>query len=192
MNRQKRFYITLATLFVLTALLILGGEIFAYTRLDGISSVIVENDYRIAKMDEKATSLEELKTRYEGIETEIPKVEVALPDKKESSKLLSDLDNLATSSGLKLTLLQASSKNISSRAVNPETLQIVSGKYGKELPLNATVQGNYQNFVNFIKRLENYQRLISVGAIEITRTEQAGTTSDNIEVKLKMVAYLKK
>jgi Tfp pilus assembly protein PilO len=72
---------------------------------------------------------------------------------------------------------------------DPSLLQTVVGKYGYELPLNISVEGNYANFQIFIKKIENYQRLINITSLDISQPTQK---TDLILAKIKLTAYIKK
>lgn len=193
MSRTKKFYLIISALFLITTGLVFAGEVLAFLKLSDIAATLAEQRYRIVKLTEEEENLKTLSSRYEKIESDLNKITVALPDQKDTSKLLSDLDSLAGESGLKLTLIQTNSYGKKQTGVtDPALLQTIKGKYGYELPLEVKVTGSYQSFTSFIKRVENYQRLLNINGIEITKMTDTSGNSDKIEAKLRLTAYLMK
>lgn len=193
MSQQKKFYIIISSLLILSVVLVLGIEIFSLFSLSSVQGNLSEAKYRDKKLTEKNSNLETLKIRYEEIKEDIPRINTALPGEKEASKLLSDLDTLTAESGLRMTLLQSTSfgkKTVVS--ADKSLLQTVKGAFGYEMPLEVKVEGSYGGFLSFLSRLENYQRMVNVTGVEINKIEETGAAPDLIEVKLKLKAYLKK
>jgi Tfp pilus assembly protein PilO len=192
--KPKKFYFIIAVLFILVILAAITAEVYSYQRILGVQSNIAEQEYRIAKIDERTDILSSLSKRYKSVEENLAVLNTALPDKKDSSKLLSDLDTLAQESGLKLTLLASSTAANGKKptaADDPSLLQTTKGKNSIELPLDIKAEGSFINFESFIKKIENYQRLVNINSVEISQpAEKRGT--DFIEAKLKVTAYLKK
>lgn len=193
MNRHFKYYITITILFAMVTIFILTLIIFSYLKISGIQSVLAEQETRLKSLSEKEEILSRLEKKYTEVENDISKINTALPDKKEASKLLSDLDLLANESGLKLTLLKSSSFGKKPTAQEDQSLlQTNKGKFGYEMPLELKVDGSFEGFNSFIQKLENYQRLTNISAIEITKPTDTQDFSDNIETKLKVTVYLKK
>lgn len=193
MSNIKKFYFIVSGIFIVLALLILGIEVWSYLYISGVQSNVSEQDYRLGKLEEKINILNSLSKNYLNFEKDTAVINTALPDQKEASKLVSNLDSLATESGLKLTLVQSNTYGKKTVAgSDPSLLQTIKGSNGYELPLEVKVAGPYQNFVNFNTRLENYQRLVNISALEITKSTNPDDPPDKIEVKLTLTAYLKK
>lgn len=193
MNKERRYYIVISALiaFFTIATLCLGA--FAFLALSQKQAAIAEKRYYTEKLTEKQQILEELEKRYENVSDDLPLIDNALPSEKDSSKLLADLDTLATSANLRLTFLEPGSvsSSKSKNAGDLSLLQTVRGSTGYELPLEIRVEGSYKNFLDFIRRVENYQRLINIESIEINKQENE-SVSDYIEAMIDIRAYLKK
>ena len=193
MNRSRKFYIFITTCFVLIAIATLGLEIWSFLKITDSQSSLAEESYRSGKISEKESILSLLSANYNKFEKDATIVTTALPDQKDASKLISDLDALAKELGLKLTGIQ--SNNFDKKAgtsADKSLLQTVKGANGYELPLQLKVAGPYENFVTFVKRLENYQRLVNISSIEIAKSTEAEAAPDAINVTFTLTAYLKK
>lgn len=194
MTKERRYYITISIAVALFALMTVGFATFAFLALSQKQAALAEKRYYTEKLTEKQQILTELESRYENAEKDLPLIDNALPNEKDSSKLLADLDTLARRAKLKLTYLEPGSSGGSSKTKSSgdlSLLQTVKGSMGYEIPLEIRVEGSYRNFQNFIHRIENYQRLINIESMEITKQENEDV-ADYVEAMIKIRAYLKK
>lgn len=192
MNRLKTFNIIISALFSLIIISILGLFISGYILISNSRSTLAENEYRISKADEAKYYLSSLEKRYEIVNKDINKINTALPDKKDSSLIVSDLDSLADSSGLKLVLIESAITGKKSSNSDLSLLQTTKGKYGYEIPLEIKVDGNFYKLSDFITKIESSQRLFNITYIDISKISVTGDKSDRVEAKIKLTAYLKK
>lgn len=192
MKRQKTFYFVISAAFVIFSISFLATGTFGYLTLSNIQGAKKEQEYRLNIISERQDILSKLEKNYTSLKPDIERINIALPDQKESSKLMADLDTLAKSAGVKLTLLQSTTTSKKMTSEDPSLLQTVKGKNGYEIPLELKIEGGFTNFTGFIKQLENYQRLLNVTSLEISKPTETDVVSDNIEAKLKVTAYLKK
>jgi Tfp pilus assembly protein PilO len=198
MSKEKRFYIIISALICLSALVTIGIAISGYLFLSQKQAAIAEKKYYTSKLTEKQQILISLQERYEAIAPSIPLIDNALPSEKYTSNLLADINSQAVNSGLKLTFLKPdSSGNTSSKTTQSKAagdlslLQTVKGTIGYELPLIIKVSGSYNNFLSFIQKIENYQRLIKIESISVDKRDNEAV-GDYIEATLNIKAYLKK
>lgn len=194
MKRLKAFYFVISGIYALFALSFLAVGAASYLFLSNIQSGMKEQEYRLQVTSEKKEALASLEKRYGELGEDIERINLALPDQKNSSRLLADLDTLTKRSKLKLTMIQSTVSSKKGATVNdPSLLQTVKGNYGYEIPLAIRVEGGFSNFNGFVKKLENYQRLLNVTSIEISKpTDKNSSKGDNIEAKIDLTAYLKK
>jgi Tfp pilus assembly protein PilO len=197
MSKEKKYYLAVSIIMCVIGASTIAVAVYGFLNLSQRQAAIAEKNYYTEKMAEKQQILTALEKRYENIEADIPLIDNALPSEKESSNLLSDLSAQASGSGLKLTFLRpdssgGSSKTTQSKAVGDlSLLQTVKGTIGYELPLIIKVTGSYNNFLTFIGKIENYQRLINVVSVDVEKKESE-TVGDYIEATLNIKAYLKK
>jgi Tfp pilus assembly protein PilO len=191
MKSLRKYYITISTLFVTTAVLIAGVSTFGFFYLSSLRQNMLENLYKATKNNEVISNFEDATDSYKQIEESLAAIDIALPEKKDSSKLISDLDQLARESGLKMNSIK-SSLSSKQTASDPTMLQTIKGKNGYELPLEVKLVGPFPKFTEYINKLENYQRILNIGNVDISRSSREGSPPDEIEVKIKLTAFIKK
>lgn len=191
MTRGKKFYIILSIILFSIGFAIIGLGIWSFLYLSEIRSSIAEQKYRASKYTEKTEGLKELKDNYEEVKEMISLISLTLPDQKESSKLLTDIDQLARDSSLKITLIQSNAQvKKDSSGSDQSLLQTTKGKYSYELPLKLELEGSFTGVLEFIKKIERYQRLLNITSMEITK--DSTESGDFVKMKIQLTAYLMK
>jgi Tfp pilus assembly protein PilO len=192
LSRPKTFYLIMLGAFALLAIATLGLETWGFITISDNKSTIEETEYRISKTGEQGELLDTMTQNYNKALTFEKYASIALPDKKDASTLISDLNSLAASSGLKLVLVQANTyAKAKSVSLDPSMLQTTKGKNSRELPLSIEVTGTYNNYIDFVQKIENYQRLANITSIDIEKSQEKDAPPDQIDVKFNLTAYLK-
>jgi Tfp pilus assembly protein PilO len=192
LSRPKTFYLIMLGAFALLAIATLGLETWGFITISDNKSTIEETEYRISKTGEQGELLDTMTQNYNKALTFEKYAAIALPDKKDASTLISDLNSLAASSGLKLVLVQANTyAKAKSVSLDPSMLQTTKGKNSRELPLSIEVTGTYNNYIDFVQKIENYQRLANITSIDIEKSQEKDAPPDQIDVKFNLTAYLK-
>jgi Tfp pilus assembly protein PilO len=191
-SRVKRFYLFMSVIFGTSAFLMLAISAFSYINLlNTKNSILYQSEY-LDMLDKKQEKLRVLGSEFEEVQLSANIINETLPPEKDASKLISDLSALTTKSGLSFNSIRSdATKSAKKTNPDPSLLQTQSGKNGREMPIVIDVRGSYGNFINFIKSLENYQRLINVTSIEIKKSTD-GDAADAINATLKLTVYLKK
>jgi len=188
MTPTKKLYLFLACALVILGIYIVSLQIWGIIKLNDARARTAEENYRASKLVEKASALEKLAINFKKVKAEEEIIQNTLPDSKDSSKLIADLEALAQSSGLKITLIQsATAGKKTTGGADKSLLQTVKGKYSYELPLNLELSGSYESTLNFVEKIENYQRLLNITAVDISKREEG---TGNIVIKMKITAYL--
>jgi Tfp pilus assembly protein PilO len=191
-GRSKRFYFGALAFFIFLAVATLSLEVWGYTANSNIKSMIDETTYRLTKVADEGSTLATMTKNYEKAIKFETYINTALPDQKDASALISDLNSLASSSGMKLVVVQTNTYTKAKTAsLDPSMLQTVKGKYSYELPLSIEVVGTYNNYISFVQKLENYQRLVNITTIDIEKSQEKDAPADQIDVKFNLTAYIK-
>jgi len=187
MNKQKKFNIFMNILFISCLILILSILGYSYFHFTQLKDSLTETEYRTSTFTKKVDTLKQIESEYAKVSSDLGVTEIALPPQKEASKLIKDLEVLANQNGLSLVSIRASGGTKNSGDLN--LTQTVKGKNSYELPLELSLEGEYGNFVNYIKNLESYQRLNNVTGFMVSNVSEQGE-GNYVSVKLKIIVYL--
>jgi type IV pilus assembly protein PilO len=106
----------------------------------------------------------------EGLNAQLDSLKVRLPEQREVTNIFDNTKSLMTSSGLKLVQFQTNDKT-----------KEVDKTYYTEVPSQVRVVGNYPNVQEFFQRLANFERIVNVTDINLSKAEDkdqaAGATT---------------
>ena len=161
---SKNLTIILSVIFVI----LLASLYPVWIILDETSNQQKEKEAYLSSFKERRGAFLDLEKRYKEASQIYEKLYQALPDKKEQSALVSSLSLLENKNGIKITSIKfgeskSSSKNKKETKEKSSPLSQTT-KEGDlyNLPMKIEVEGDYQNFYNFIKDLQNNTRYISI------------------------------
>jgi Tfp pilus assembly protein PilO len=100
-------------------------------------------------------------------DTDLDKLDRMLPDSVENVGLIIDIDNIAKLNNMRIkgTKIAEASTQTSSASVGPD-----SQKYGA-ISLSFTVSTTYDNFLTFLKALEDNNRLVDVTGLSFSASK---------------------
>lgn len=130
-------------------------------------------DERQQALDNFASELDRYQTQLSGDDQD--KFAAMVPQNKSTAELLSALDALANSSGIRL--LEAS--------INEPTARRGATSAATMLQLAISLEGRYQNFKTFLSQLEQSVRLFDVQQLQITES----TSPEELVIDVQANAY---
>jgi hypothetical protein len=140
--------------------------------------------YNEALANSKALESErdKLTQKYNSLDPEnLSKLEKLLPDNVDNIRLILEIEKIASPYGMVLKDVKYDTKSKTETTTGTQTTmqgtaatQQLNKDYGV-WELEFSTQGTYNNFVNFIKDLENNLRIIDISSIQFDSS--AGTTS---------------
>lgn len=134
------------------------------------------------KLQQKINNLSLLQQAYSNIKDDLPIIFNAVPEKSEIPFLAASIQALANENGVRISNFQTLPVEVSDRAI--------SGKKFSSYDFNITVSGDYQNMLNFMGKLTNFQRVTSLENIAISKTINLNTT--NLQLTIRGTVYFKK
>lgn len=157
--------------------------LIAVPRISNIPSLtegIKDNQSKLGNLNEKYVKLTDLLAHQEALESDLSFVDAALPDKENIPELLSQIEKIASESG------------VSIRALHFGTGPIEPGKAGKEkkystVQLQAEADGSYANLGSFLNNLENASRLIFVDSLRFSQETIRDT--QRLRVSLSLTSF---
>jgi Tfp pilus assembly protein PilO len=170
---DKKILISLISAGVGVAL-ILFAIIPFWNSIGTIRAEIKEKEKRISELKDLIEKVEGLEDEYQNLKSKQEKLNQAVPDKKRTSHLLTQLEEMAFSNGLLLN--DISFKEKQSSGLTSQTPQQIEEKK-KDLPGGASkmrvdinLSGSYGALKNFFKALEKNIRTMDVRSFNIGTT----------------------
>lgn len=185
MSTKKSFYLLLVCL-----VLVLGGIgytlYWANSQLESRSEVIQQKRAESDDLENKIANASTLKEELETVSDIIDATNGILPDTKSQENIVGELVQIANNRGLQLNSI---SFRGSSDTENPETSQTekvdgVSGVFS--IPIQTSIETNYENVLQFLEDLENNKRQFEVTDLSISPKENG-----DFAASLSIVTYVK-
>lgn len=146
----------------------------AHLRREVLDSKSVEK-----KLSDKINSLSSLSQEYQNVQKDIPYVLDAIPNKPESLILTAQIQSIAQSSAVTISNIQ----------ISPMSLDVLESTNSSSLTFNLSANGSYEDIKKFVSSLVDMQRIVSVDAISVSKTEIA---DDKVDLSIKGSSYFKK
>ena len=136
------------------------------------------------KMEEKITALIEAQAAYEEIEPRLPLVSEALPEIPEAIDIVTQLRNLAVTSGASISAIQTSSVPLLGAEATPSS-KITTTQKQAEFPVVTVISGPYQTVKSFLDGLTGMRRLVTIEGMEIAPVKgEVGSNALRLVVRL--------
>lgn len=147
----------------------------------GLQKQIKDNQEVDTKLQDKINSLSQLQAELEVIQPDLPVLDAALPTKSEVVSLIKSLESLAKENNASLSAMQIGTAMLSEvapaeiivRPINQSTAAAPLPEPVQELiPVSfvLTVEGNYADIANLIKKITNLPRIISTQSVVVLKS----------------------
>ncbi len=161
-------------IFAIILLLLSGSIFFMYTKptYDSVQGIRVQSLQYDAAL-QKAAELQQLKQtllqRYNAFNpTDLDRVQKLLPDHVDNVALILDLDNLASKFSMPIENVDVSTP--ASTAANQTGIGTLGsgGQKYDSVTIRFGTRGTYDNFITFMKDLEQALRIVDLVSLELT------------------------
>lgn len=181
-NKEKtQKYVTI--ILTLTASIILG--IFAVSPT--ISTIVTlqkqldDDKFIDQKLQEKINNLSILQQKYAGIQNDLPVILDAVPKTSQIPLLVAQIQGLTNETNVTIVSFQTFPIGVS----NDNNLNKRYSSYD----FAVIVQGDYHALLNFLDKLSNFQRIVTLNDLSITKTVEQNTSF--LRLSIKGSAYFK-
>jgi Tfp pilus assembly protein PilO len=176
LKREKaQQYITIVL--TLTTAIVLG--LFAinptFSTIANLQKQIADNNFVEQKLQQKMNNLSVLQQKYNNIQSDLPTVYDAVPATTQIPLFMAAAQSVAKNSSLTLSSFQTSEVNLSEPSVE---------KYAS-FDFTITANGTYQNILEFLDKITNFQRVIALKDIILS------TRNGVLELSLKGTVFFK-
>jgi Tfp pilus assembly protein PilO len=180
-QEKTQKYLTIAL--TLLASIILG--VFALgptlSTIASLQKQLEDGKFVEQKLREKINNLSVLQQKYTSIEPDLPIIYEALPKTSQIPLLAAQIQAVANDSSVKVTNFQTFQAEVSHTAVSTKKFAAYN--------FSVTAQGEYQNMTNFMDKLVNFQRIVTIESVSITKVTALNTT--DLKLTIKGIAYFK-
>jgi Tfp pilus assembly protein PilO len=167
--KPKQFFYVLLGLIAATVGAAGTGYYFALTNVQATSLVLATKQGEQIAAENQLQSLNRVKNQYNrDILPILPQLENALPRGKNQTEILSQLQQVATETGLTIGTI-----TFPSPAGLPNDIsQTVKDGQLLALPISFSVQGSFTQLQTFLTRIENLSRFTNVTSLAVTRPDK--------------------
>ena len=185
---NKLLFALLAVIIVLT----LAVSVYLGITLNNLSKQVSNNKYLAENNSRQIQVLAKLDDDYGNFSMEANEIEHYLPNNKEVSDLLKDLETMASKEDLNFSSYQAGNGQNQPVSLKGSTqdLQVKKVNGYMVFPFQITLKGSFARVDNMIKQIESYNRLVEIQSVKYTK-DQTNVLGDAIKANLTINAYLK-
>jgi Tfp pilus assembly protein PilO len=166
---------------------IAGGWFYILKMSDNVNKFNTEI-YTIKAQTEK---LAELSWRYQRVLPKRGVVMAAIPDSKDESTFMADMEGLAGKNGLAINSSSVGTSQTKASKTGAFSQTLIKDDY-YELPLRYEVTGQYGNFIRFVEELSTLRRLNSVNDVSVTADFSDKNVTGRIKATFVITIYAKK
>lgn len=175
--------IIVAALVVVVAAMVVGFLILPqFTELSDLQVRKAEADDRVAQANAVLAGLRSAKGRAAVTEAELLKIGTQMPDSPQLPSLIIELQDIANSSGVKVS------------SISPGQPAVADGGKYTEISLSTVLTADWEDLLDYLKRLDRSTRLLRVTALAITPPAASVSTAtpepSELGVSMTMKAYV--
>jgi Tfp pilus assembly protein PilO len=181
-ERTKKFTTIVLTL---VASIILG--LFAVnptlSTIANLQKQIDDNMFVNQKLQQKISNLSALQQKYTNVQNDLPVITDAIPTSAQMPLLVAQIQTIAKDTNLKLDSFQTFEVNLSKEKI--------TNKNYSSFDFGLSAGGTYQQITDFLDNLVNFQRIITITNISISKPNGINNNSDTLQLNIKGTAFFK-
>jgi Tfp pilus assembly protein PilO len=181
-ERTKKFTTIVLTL---VASIILG--LFAVSptlsTIANLQKQINDNLFVNQKFQQKISDLTTLQQKYADVQKDLSIVTDAVPTSAQVPLLIAQIQTVAKDSNIKLGHFQTFEIDFSKEKA--------ANKNYSSFDFGLSAEGTYQQITDFLNNIVNFQRIITVTDISISKINNADNTSSALQLNIKGAAFFK-
>jgi len=161
-----------------------------YEEVQTLRAKKVEYDQALNSSQEAQKVRASLETKYNKISVEnLNRLESFLPNNVDNIRLIIEIDKIAGRYNMTIGNAQVTVSKESSSSDNPDEVVVVeSTTYGIG-KLSFSVSGKYEEYLSFIKDLEQSLRLINITSVSLSSGSSSKDSGDTYEYKTSFDTY---
>jgi len=180
--KSKRFFFVLVGICVVLAGGLGAGYYFEIGHIKTESIKLSRQQADATLAGEQLDQLGDLKQQFAEIQPVLTKLNIALPNQKNQSTVILQIQQLAANAGM--TLPSASFQ--ASSGLPSATSQTVVSNGVLALPISFQLSGSYAQLQTFLQQLEQLSRYNDVTALAITKSQTSSALAFSISLNMYM------
>lgn len=185
--KNKALKISLFFFALLSILVFSLGWYFTYAYGKTTKNLETESNY----LELEANNQIETIQKYNRVIDYHDVVTDTLPDSKDISSFLADVEGIARKNNISLNQSTIGAVNTKAKQTNLDLSQTINKVDYYELQIRYTVEGSYQSFLKMLQDMSNLRRLNNISEIGIVKS-RAETNNDIVQVNFIASIYIKK
>jgi len=177
--------------FVATLVLLVLAVAAGWYFILNMSDTVNKYDTEIYTIRAQTDKLSELSWRYQRVLPKRGVVLAAVPDTKDESTFMADIEGLAAKNGLSITNSSVGNSQTKASKTGAFRQTLSKGSY-YELPIKYEAAGQYGSFVKFIDELSTLRRLSSVNDVAVTADLSDKNVTGKVKTTFVVTIYAKK
>lgn len=181
-ERTRKFTTIVLTL---VASIVLG--LFAvgptFSTIANLQKQIDDSTFVNQKLQQKINNLSILQQQYANVQNDLPVITDAIPTSAQIPLLVAQIQTIAKDANLTLDSFQTFEVDLSKATV--------TNKNYSSFNFGLSAEGNYQQITDFLDGLTNFQRIITITNISVSKANNANNTSDTLQLTIQGTAFFK-
>jgi Tfp pilus assembly protein PilO len=181
-ERTKKFTTIVLTL-VASIILAIFAVSPTLSTIANLQKQINDNIFVDQKLQQKINDLSVLQQKYADIQNNLSVITDAIPTSPQIPLLVAQIQTVAKDAGLKLDSFQTFEVDFSKVAANKDYSSFDFG---------LSAEGTYQQTTDFLNNLVNFQRIITIDSVLLSKTDSTNTNNSNVlQLNIKGTAFFK-
>ena len=166
----ENFYLTIGVVGSLFFVLVL--LLPSISLIPSLRSQIKNKSEELRQLRERSARLNSLLSNQSTLKVNLKLVDVAIPSKDDVPNLMTQIQRIATESGVVLKALQFGSGALTTSGTTGS--RIAADKTIKRVVLQVLAEGAFANIQSFLRNLENASRLLTVDSLSFESKKDVG------------------
>ena len=182
-ERTKKFTTIVLTL-VATIILGLFAVSPTLSTIANLQKQIDDSTFVNQKLQQKINDLSTLQQKYANVQSDLPIITDAIPTSAQIPLLVAQIQTVAQNASLKLDSFQTFEVDLSK-------VTVINKNYSS-FDFGLSAEGSYQQITDFLDNLTNFQRIITIANISVSKSNNTNNTNGTLQLNVGGATFFKK
>ena len=182
-ERTKKFTTVVLTL-VATIILGLFAVSPTLSTIANLQKQIDDSTFVNQKLQQKINDLSTLQQKYANVQSDLPVITDAIPTSAQIPLLVAQIQTVDQNASLKLDSFQTFEVDLSK-------VTVINKNYSS-FDFGLSAEGSYQQITDFLDNLTNFQRIITIANISVSKSNNTNNTNGTLQLNVGGATFFKK